>query len=306
MNLGTMKEAVAYARSLEGVCNKTFRFTVTTNAVLLNESTMQWLNKEMDNIVLSIDGRQQTHDRMRPTKGQTGSYHTVAENIARAIEMRGHKSYYARATYTSHNLDFSKDVLHMASLGIHNISAEPVVCSFEEEYAIKEEHLSSLMREYDLLAEIYLERRGTKGEFSFFHFNVDTENSLCMRKRMSGCGAGCEYLAVTPKGELYPCHQFVGLEDFAMGNVFSGISPGGEKVREEFFSLHPNSKENCKGCWAKYFCGGGCHAVAYLYGTGIEGVNQVSCELMKKRLECALYLKSKEIIEEGLQFQYND
>ncbi len=292
MNFDVIKKLVDYGRSLEKEYNKHFRFTVTTNGVLLDEEKMDYINENMDNVVLSIDGRKETNDRMRKTINKKGSYDLIVDNYKRFISKRGSKDYFARGTYTSNNLDFSEDVKHMRELGFDKISVEPVVAKDEEKYALKKEHVDILKKEYEKLAEYYIESYKSKDRrFQFFHFNIELEGGPCIYKRSIGCGAGTEYVAVTPSGDLYPCHQFVGNEEFIIGNVEEGIT--NRALADKFKNVSVNDKPACRDCWAKYFCSGGCHANAYNFNKDFTVPYDVGCELEKKRIECAIYLKAK-------------
>lgn len=292
MNFDVIKELVDYGRSLEKEYNKHFRFTITTNGVLLDEEKMDYINENMDNVVLSIDGRKETNDRMRKTINKKGSYDLIVDNYKKFISKRGSKDYFARGTYTSNNLDFSEDVKHMRELGFDKISVEPVVAKDEEKYALKKEHVDILKKEYEKLAEYYIESYKSKDRrFQFFHFNIELEGGPCIYKRSIGCGAGTEYVAVTPSGDLYPCHQFVGNEEFIIGNVEEGIT--NRALADKFKNVSVNDKPACRDCWAKYFCSGGCHANAYNFNKDFTVPYDVGCELEKKRIECAIYLKAK-------------
>ena len=292
MNFDVIKELVDYGRSLEKEYNKHFRFTITTNGVLLDEEKMDYINENMDNVVLSIDGRKETNDRMRKTINKKGSYDLIVDNYKKFISKRGSKDYFARGTYTSNNLDFSEDVKHMRELGFDKISVEPVVAKDEEKYALKKEHVDILKKEYEKLAEYYIESYKSKDRrFQFFHFNIELEGGPCIYKRSIGCGAGTEYVAVTPSGDLYPCHQFVGNEEFIIGNVEEGIT--NRALADKFKNVSVNDKPACRDCWAKYFCSGGCHANAYNFNKDFTVPYDVGCELEKKRIECAIYIKAK-------------
>ena len=275
MNWEVVKQLVAYGRSLEEEHHKKFRFTITTNGVLLNDEILEFVNKEMGNMVLSIDGRKEVHDRMRPHRGGQGSYDEIVPKFKKAAESRGQMNYYVRGTYTHYNTDFAKDVLHLADLGFKQISVEPVVAPETEDYAIREEDLPQLLAQYDELAEEMIKRRKEGNGFNFFHFMIDLEGGPCVAKRLSGCGSGTEYLAVTPWGDLYPCHQFVGNEDFLMGNVDEGVLR--TDIRDEFKQCNVYAKEKCKDCFAKFYCSGG---------------YDIGCELQRKRLECAIMIKA--------------
>jgi uncharacterized protein len=293
MNFDVVKEVVYYAKSLEEEYKKNFRFTITTNGVLLDEAKMDFINEHMYNVVLSCDGRKEVHDFMRPASNNKGSYDLVMPKFKKMIEKREGKSYYIRGTFTHHNLDFSKDVLHMADEGFDLISVEPVVAPLDTDYAIQPEDIKGLMKEYEVLAEAMLERKKAGKDFTFFHFMIDLSGGPCVAKRLTGCGAGFEYMAVTPFGDLYPCHQFVGMEEFKMGTVDTGVV--NLDMQEEFKSCNVFAKDECSKCWAKFYCSGGCQANAYNYNGSIQSVYEMGCELEKKRVECAIYLKAKEI-----------
>lgn len=290
MNIDVVRELVAYGREQEKLHNKNFRFTLTTNGILLNDEIMEFINKEMSNVVLSIDGRREIHDRMRPGRNGRGSYDIILPKYIELAESRNQKNYYVRGTYTHYNLDFSEDVRHLADLGFKQISIEPVVASGEEPYAIKDTDLPILYEEYDKLAALMLKRKKEGREFNFFHFMIDLSGGPCVAKRLSGCGSGTEYLAVAPWGDLYPCHQFVGMPQFLLGNVSEGIeSP---EIVTEFKSCNVYTREKCRDCFAKFYCSGGCLANAYNYGGSIKGTYDIGCKLQKKRVECAIMLKA--------------
>lgn len=292
MNFDTIKKLVDYGRSLEKEYNKHFRFTVTTNGVLLNEEKINYINENMDNVVLSIDGRKETNDRMRKTINGKGSYDLIIDNYKKFIVKRGNKDYFVRGTYTSNNLDFCEDIIHMRESGFDKISVEPVVAKPDEKYALKEEHVEILKKEYEKLAEYFIESNNDKNKrFQFFHFNIELDGGPCIYKRSIGCGAGTEYVAVTPAGELYPCHQFIGTEEFIIGNVDEGIT--NQVVVDKFKNVSVNDKPVCRNCWAKYFCSGGCHANAYNFNKDFSIPYDVGCELEKKRVECSIYIKTK-------------
>ena len=290
MNWEVVKQLVAYGRSLEEEHHKKFRFTITTNGVLLNDEILEFVNKEMGNMVLSIDGRKEVHDRMRPHRGGQGSYDEIVPKFIKAAESRGQMNYYVRGTYTHYNTDFAKDVLHLADLGFKQISVEPVVAPETEDYAIREEDLPQLLAQYDELAEEMIKRRKEGNGFNFFHFMIDLEGGPCVAKRLSGCGSGTEYLAVTPWGDLYPCHQFVGNEDFLMGNVDEGVLR--TDIRDEFKQCNVYAKEKCKDCFAKFYCSGGCAANSYNFTGNVNGSYDIGCELQRKRIECAIMIKA--------------
>ena len=290
MNWDVVKETVRYGRSLEEKHNKKFRFTLTTNGVLLNDEVMEFANKEMANVVLSIDGRKEIHDYMRPTRNGKGSYDLLLPKFQEFAKKRAGKSYYVRGTYTHNNLDFSKDVLHMADLGFDQISIEPVVSLPDEPYAIKEEDIPYLLDQYDILAKEMIKRHKEGRGFNFFHFMIDLTGGPCVYKRLSGCGSGTEYLAVTPWGDFYPCHQFVGDENFLMGNVNEGITR--PEIADEFRCCNVYTKEKCKKCFARFYCSGGCMANAYKYADGLNDSYDLGCEMERKRVECAIMIKA--------------
>ena len=292
LNFGTVEKLVEYARSQEEPHNKKFRFTVTTNGVHLTDEMIDFINKEMYNVVLSIDGRKEVNDYMRPFRGGQGSYDVIVPKFQKFADSRNQERYYVRGTYTHHNLDFSKDVLHLADLGFKQISVEPVVAQETDDYAIREEDLPQLFAEYDALAKEMVKRKKEGKAFNFFHFMIDLEGGPCVAKRLSGCGSGTEYLAVTPWGDLYPCHQFVGNEDFLMGNVFEGLKR--TDIRDSFKSCNVYSKEKCRECFARFYCSGGCAANSYNFHGDIHNTYDIGCALQKKRVECAIMIKAAE------------
>ncbi|RKJ65713.1 thioether cross-link-forming SCIFF peptide maturase [Roseburia sp. 1XD42-69] len=297
LNFQVVKDLVAYGREQEKIHNKNFRFTLTTNGVLLNDEIMEFANKEMANVVLSIDGRKEVNDNMRPFRGGQGSYDVIVPKFLKFAESRNQENYYVRGTFTHHNLDFSKDVLHLADLGFKQISVEPVVAKETESYAIKEEDLPRLLEEYDILAAEMAKRKKEGNPFTFFHFMIDLEGGPCVAKRLSGCGSGTEYLAVTPWGDFYPCHQFVGNEDFCMGNVKTGITR--TDIRDSFKSCNVYAKEKCRECFARFYCSGGCAANSYNFHGDIHNAYSIGCELEKKRVECAIMLKAAEAFSDS-------
>lgn len=290
MNWQVVKDLVAYGRKLEQTYDKKFRFTLTTNGVLLDDEVMEFCNREMGNVVLSIDGRKEVHDKMRPFRKGAGSYDLVVPKFRQFAESRNQDRYYARGTFTHNNLDFSEDVLHLAELGFKQISVEPVVAEPAEPYAIKEEDLPRLFEEYDKLAAKMVELHDEGKDFNFFHFMIDLEGGPCVAKRLSGCGSGTEYLAVTPWGDFYPCHQFVGNEKFLLGNVDEGVK--NTEICDEFKCCNVYAKEKCRNCFAKFYCSGGCAANAYNFSGDICGAYNIGCELQKKRVECAIMIKA--------------
>lgn len=291
MNFEVVKEIVDYARSIEGKHNKNFRFTITTNGVLLDDDIQAYINEHMHNVVLSIDGRKEVHDRMRYTINHKGSYDLVVPKFKKIADSRNQTNYYVRGTFTRENLDFAKDVLHLADIGFKQVSVEPVVAPKEMSYALREEDLPMLYEQYEELAKELVKRKKEGQGFNFFHFMIDLSQGPCVAKRLAGCGSGSEYLAVTPEGDLYPCHQFVGLEEFKMGTVFDGIQ--NQPMQKQFQACNVYAKDECKSCWAKFYCSGGCAANAYQFHGDIHKPYKIGCELEKKRVECALYVKAK-------------
>lgn len=291
MNFEVVKEIVAYGREKEQEYGKNIRFTTTTNGVLLDDEKMEFINKHMHNVVLSLDGRESVNDFMRYTINGKGTYETIIPKLLKMAELRNHENYYVRGTFTGFNLDFSKDVLHMADLGFKHISVEPVVAEPHHDYAIKEEDLPTVFNHYESLAEEYLKRRNKGNGFNFFHFMIDLNQGPCVIKRISGCGAGSEYIAVTPEGDIYPCHQFVGNTDFRIGSVFDNTID--KNIYESFSEAHVYNKEKCNSCWAKFYCSGGCHANAYNFNKDIMVPYDIGCEMEKKRIECALTIQAK-------------
>ena len=291
MNFDVVKEIIAYGKKEEKKYGKNIRFTITTNGVLLDDEIMKYINENMNNVVLSIDGRENINDRVRCTINGGGTYDIILPKILKMAKLRGEKDYYARGTFTRYNLDFSKDVLHLADLGFKHISVEPVVASPEEDYAILEEDLPQIFKEYEYLMDEYLKRKNTDKDFNFFHFTIDLNQGPCIAKRLSGCGAGAEYLAVTPEGDLYPCHQFVGNEDFKLGNINDGTLD--TPIYDQFSNANVYNKEECSKCWAKFYCSGGCHANAYNFNQDINIPYNIGCEMEKKRIECAITIQAK-------------
>ena len=290
MNWQVVKDLVRYGREQEKLHNKKFRFTLTTNGVLLDDEVMEFCNREMSNVVLSVDGRKEVHDYMRPFRKGAGSYDLIMPKFQKFAESRNQDNYYVRGTFTHHNLDFSKDVLHLADLGFKQISVEPVVAPDEEEYAIRKEDIPQILDEYDALAKEMIKREKEGKGFNFFHFMIDLTGGPCVYKRLSGCGSGTEYLAVTPWGDFYPCHQFVGEEEFLMGNVDEGITR--PQIREEFKGCNVYTKDDCKDCFARFYCSGGCAANAYHFQKDVKGSYEIGCELQRKRVECAIMIKA--------------
>lgn len=291
MNFDVVKRIVEYGRSIEEANQKKFRFTLTTNGILLDDDMIEFANKEMSNIVLSIDGRKEVNDKMRPTRNNQGSsYDIIVPKFEKVAASRNQNNYYVRGTFTHHNLDFCEDVLHLADLGFEQISVEPVVAPKEMDYAIKKEDLPMICEQYDKLAKELAKRKKEGKGFNFFHFMIDLDGGPCVAKRLSGCGSGCEYLAVTPWGDFYPCHQFVGNKDFLMGNVDEGITRA--DIQKMFKDSNVYTKEQCKDCFAKFYCSGGCAANAYNFNGNINDAYDIGCTMQKKRVECAIMIKA--------------
>ena len=289
MNWEVVKQLVAYGREQEKLHQKNIRFTLTTNGVLLNDEVTEFCNREMHNVVLSLDGRPQVHDRFRKDYAGNGSYDKIIDNFRRFVAARGDKSYYMRGTYTHYNTDFLQDILHMADQGFRELSMEPVVCAPDDPCALTEADLPVLYHQYEELAKEMLRRERQGRGFTFYHYMLDLEGGPCIYKRVSGCGSGTEYLAVTPWGELFPCHQFVGDEKYSMGNIYDGVT--NTALRDRFASCNAYSRPGCKDCWAKLYCAGGCAANAYHATGDISGVYSYGCDLFRKRIECAIMLK---------------
>ena len=291
MNFEVVKQLVEYGRSLEEANNKKFRFTLTTNGILLDDDILEFANKEMGNIVLSIDGRKEINDLMRPTRnGHGSSYDIIMPKFKKVAESRNQNNYYVRGTFTRNNLDFADDVIHYADLGFQQMSMEPVVADPAEDYAIREEDIPQILKEYDKLALEYIKRKKEGRGFNFFHFMIDLTGGPCVYKRLSGCGSGTEYLAVTPWGDFYPCHQFVGEEQYLMGNVDEGITK--PEIQKEFGGCNVYTKKDCKDCFARFYCSGGCAANAFHFQGDIKGNYEIGCELQRKRVECAIMIKA--------------
>ncbi len=292
MNWDVVKRLVAYGRSIEAAKDKRFRFTLTTNGVLLDDEVTEFCNREMHNVVLSLDGREAVNDRLRTDHAGNGSYARIVPRFQAFAKARGEQEYYVRGTYTGFNTDFLEDILHMADLGFDRLSMEPVVTDPKEEYALSEKDLPTLYAQYEALA-LEMDKRRKEGKpLTFYHYMIDLAHGPCIYKRISGCGSGTEYLAVTPKGELYPCHQFVGDPRFLMGNIWDGVT--NSSIREDFSKCTVYAREGCKDCWAKLYCAGGCAANAYHATGDLTGVYEFGCKLFRKRLECAIMLKVAE------------
>lgn len=299
MNWDVCKQLVKYARSREEETGKKFRFTLTTNGMLVDDDVIEFSNKEMNNVVMSLDGRKEIHDNLRKTVTGKGSYDTIVPKFQKFAKARGDKEYYVRGTYTHNNIDFTKDLFHMADLGFDRLSIEPVVCAPDDPYALKEEDLPILFEQYEILAKEMIKRDREGKGFVFYHYMIDLKGGPCIYKRISGCGSGTEYLAVTPWGDLYPCHQFVGDEKFLMGNIWDGVK--NNEMREEFKKCNAYARPDCKNCWAKLYCSGGCAANAYHATGSITGTYEYGCELFKKRMECAIMIQVAESGDEDIK-----
>lgn len=289
MNMPVVRQITKYIREKEIETGKQFKLTLTTNGILLNEDNRKFLNENHISLVLSLDGRKEVHDKMRPDAGGHGTYDRALKNFLAVVKERHQDNYYLRGTYTKYNLDFTNDVISMADAGFDILSVEPVVAK-DAPYAIEEEDLEKIFAEYDRLTETYLERRRDGKGFFFFHFNMDLSNGPCVQKRLAGCGAGHEYFAVAANGDLYPCHQFVGREKYKLGSVFTGIEK--KDLPKQFRQAHVLNKPKCKECWAKFFCSGGCHANADLFHGNLLEPYEIGCALQKKRLECAIAVQA--------------
>ncbi len=296
MNFDVVKKTVLYARDREKEYGKRIGFTITTNATLLNKEIEEFINENMDNIVLSIDGRKQINDRMRKHIDGSGTYESIMPQIKSLVASRGDKSYYIRGTFTANNLDFCSDVLHLADQGFKEISIEPVVAEKERGYALREEHLPVIYREYEKLASKYIEYNENGKNFRYYHFLMDLDGGPCIYKRVSSCGSGVEYFAVTPDGELYPCHQFVGRQEYLMGDVWKGVD--NKELQEKFSENTVYHKEKCRDCWAKFYCSGGCQANAAAFNNDLKVPYDLECKLQQKRIECAIMIKAYEALKE--------
>ena len=301
MNWEVCKKLVEYGRSIEKEHGKNFRFTLTTNGVLVNDEVIDFCNREMGNVVLSLDGRKETHDRLRTTCNGKGSYDLIVDKFKKFANARNQADYYMRGTYTHYNTDFSKDIIHMADLGFKELSIEPVVSDPTEPYALKENDLPILKEQYEILADEMLRRYRNGNGFTFYHYMIDLNSGPCIVKRISGCGVGTEYMAVTPSGELFPCHQFVGDEKFLLGDIWKGVT--NTAILDEFKGCNVYSHPECKDCFAKLYCSGGCAANAYHTTGSVNGIYEFGCELHRKRIECAIMLKVAEA-EENLKVEY--
>ena len=292
MNWDVVKELVSYARVQEKIHNKNFRFTLTTNGVLVDDDVIDFCNKEMSNVVLSLDGRPEVHDRLRVDYMGRGSYDLIVPKFQEFVKKRGGKNYYMRGTFTHNNIDFTNDIFHMADLGFTELSMEPVVCSPEDASALTEEDLPVLFDQYEILAKEMIKRKKEGRPFTFYHYMLDLTHGPCIYKRISGCGSGTEYMAVTPTGDLYPCHQFVGDNKYLLGNIWDGVT--NKEVQNEFKLCNAYARPECNDCWAKLYCSGGCAANSYHASGKITGIYEYGCELFKKRIECAVMIQVDE------------
>ena len=295
MNFKVVKQIVEYARSREAEYGKKFRFTITTNGLLLDDDKIDFINREMSNVVLSIDGRKEVNDYFRVLPNGQGCYDMILPKYKKLVEGRGDKEYYVRGTFTNKNLDFSNDVFALYDAGFDQISVEPVVGD-SDEYALTEKDLPAVFKEYEVLAKKLIENEKAGNKFNFFHFMLDLDQGPCAIKRLRGCGCGNDYVAVTPDGDIYPCHQFVGIDEYKMGNIDEGTF--NQDMKKEFAAAHIYSKPDCKKCWAKFYCSGGCNANNYQYMGDIHNAHKISCQLEKKRLECAIMMKAVRIFGE--------
>ena len=294
MNFEMIKELVAYARVREKEANKNFRFTLTTNGVLVDDDVIDFANKEMSNVVLSLDGRKEIHDRYRVDFAGNGSWEKIVPKFQRFVEKRGNKNYYMRGTFTHANPDFLKDIEEMLALGFTELSMEPVVGAPDEPSALTKEDMPIVMEQYEKLAELMLKRHQEGKPFTFYHYMLDLKSGPCIYKRISGCGSGTEYMAVTPWGDLYPCHQFVGEEKFKLGNVWTGVD--NTDIQDEFAACNVYTRPECRDCWAKLYCSGGCAANAYHATGSVNGIYSYGCELFRKRMECAIMLEAAKTV----------
>ena len=292
MNWDVVKQLVAYARSIEKEHNKNFRFTLTTNGILIDDEVIDFLNKEMSNVVLSLDGRKEVNDHFRRDYAGNGSYDKIVPKFQKLVQAREGKNYYVRGTFTHNNVDFTNDLFHMADLGFTELSMEPVVCPPDDPYALTEEDMPKIFEQYEILAKEMLKRKKEGRPFTFYHYMLDLKNGPCIYKRITGCGSGTEYMAVTPWGELFPCHQFVGDPKYSLGNIYDGIT--NTEIQDGFRSCNAYAREECKDCWARLYCSGGCAANSYHATGSINGVYKYGCELFKKRIECAVMMQVAE------------
>ena len=296
MNWDVVKQLVAYARSIEKEKGKNFRFTLTTNGVLVDDEVIEFANREMSNVVLSLDGRKEIHDRYRVDYAGVGSWEKIVPKFQKFVKERGGKNYYMRGTFTHANPDFLKDIEKMLELGFTELSMEPVVCAPGDESELTAEDMPIIFDQYEKLAELMLERKKEGKPFTFYHYMIDLSGGPCIYKRISGCGSGTEYMAVTPWGDLYPCHQFVGDEKFKLGDIWSGVT--NTSIQDEFASCNVYERKECRDCWARLYCSGGCAANAYHSTGSVKGIYKYGCELFKKRMECAIMLAAAEQLDE--------
>ena len=296
MNFDAVKDLVRYAREREKETGKNFRFTLTTNGLLIDDDVIDFANREMSNVVLSLDGRKEVHDKFRVDYAGNGSWERIVPKFQKLVKARGGKNYYMRGTFTHHNPGFVKDIEEMLRLGFTELSMEPVVCAPDDPSALTKEDLPVVLEQYEKLAELMQERRKQGAPFTFYHYMIDLKGGPCIYKRVSGCGSGTEYMAVTPWGDLYPCHQFVGDDKFLLGNIWDGVT--NTAIQNEFMACNVYSRPECENCWAKLYCSGGCAANAY-HATGkITGIYEYGCELFRKRMECAIMLEVAKSLEE--------
>ncbi len=296
MNFDVVKDLVKYARSIEKEKGKNFRFTLTTNGVLIDDDVIEFANKEMSNVVLSLDGRKEVHDRYRVDYNGKGSWEKILPKFQKLVKARDNKNYYMRGTFTHFNPDFTEDIKEMLKHGFTELSMEPVVCAKGDKNELTEEDIKIVLSEYEKLAKLMLEKKKEGKPFTFYHYMIDLKGGPCIYKRISGCGSGTEYMAVTPSGDLYPCHQFVGEEKFKLGNIYDGVT--NKTVTKEFLDCNVYARKDCKDCWAKLYCSGGCSANAYHATGSVRGVYKAGCELFKKRMECAIALAVIDGIDE--------
>ena len=296
MNFEVVKQLVEYARTREKEAGKNFRFTLTTNGMLINDDVIDFANREMSNVVLSLDGRKEVHDKFRVDYNGKGSYDKIVPLFQKLVKARDNKNYYMRGTFTHNNPDFLEDIKTMLSLGFTELSMEPVVCAQDDPSALTEDDLPIVLKQYEELANLMIERQNEGKPFTFYHYMIDLKGGPCIYKRVSGCGSGTEYMAVTPWGDLYPCHQFVGDEKFKLGNVYTGVD--NTKIQDEFMACNVYAREECKDCWAKLYCSGGCAANAYHATGSITGVYEYGCKLFRKRMECAIMIEAQKALKE--------
>lgn len=297
MNFEVIKEIVKYARGIEKKVNKNFRFTLTTNGMLIDDDVIEFANKEMSNVVLSLDGRKSVHDKFRVDYAGNGSFDRIVPKFQKLVKAREGKNYYMRGTFTHNNPDFLEDIKTMLDLGFNELSMEPVVCKEDDPSALTQEDVEIVLKQYEDLAKLMIERRREGRPFTFYHYMIDLSGGPCIYKRISGCGSGTEYMAVTPWGDLYPCHQFVGDEKYKLGNIYDGID--NIEIQQEFASCNVYAKKECDECWARLYCSGGCAANAYHATGSVKGIYKPGCELFRKRIECAIMVAVSELDDEN-------